>query len=230
MILCIETSSSVCSVAVFSNGNLIAWEEIASVNSHSNLIIPMVDAVLQKAGVGFEGLQAIAVSAGPGSYTGLRIGVSTAKGFCDAHDIPLIAVPTLEAMAKGFVQNQGLTEGLICPMFDARRMEVYYWLGDTKGTTIDKVQSLILEEDSFKKQLEHHKIYFIGNGAKKTSLVLKDTKALFDSDFQPSAKWLGSFATEKYKAKAFEDLAYFEPFYLKDSESHLKPLKPNFPS
>jgi tRNA threonylcarbamoyladenosine biosynthesis protein TsaB len=230
MILCIETSSSICSVAVFSDGNLVAWEEAVSINSHSTLIIPMVEAVLRKAGVTISGLQAIAVSAGPGSYTGLRIGVSTAKGFCDAHDIPLIAVPTLEAMAHGFVQSHGLTDGLICPMFDARRMEVYYWLGDTKGTTIDKVQPLILDEHSFEEPLQQHKIYFIGNGAKKTSLVLKDTKASFDADFQPSAKWLGSFATEKYNTKAFEDLAYFEPFYLKDSESHLKPLKPNSPS
>lgn len=230
MILCIETSSSICSVAVFNKGSLIAWKETASVNSHSNLIIPMVDAVLEKAGVGFDGLEAIAVSAGPGSYTGLRIGVSTAKGFCDAHDIPLIAIPTLQAMANGFVQSYELTEGLICPMFDARRMEVYYWLGDTKGTTIDEVQTLILDEDSFKKYLAHHKIYFIGNGAKKTSLVLKDIKASFNSDFQPSAKWMGGFATIKLHAGDFEDLAYFEPFYLKDSESHLKPFKPNSPS
>jgi len=230
MILCLETSSSICSVAVFDMGNLIVSEEAASVNSHSNLIIPMAEAVLQKAGVRFEELEAIAVSAGPGSYTGLRIGVSTAKGFCDAHDIPLIAIPTLEAMADGFVQSHGLTDGLICPMFDARRMEVYYWLGDTKGTTIDQVQTLILEENSFKEQLEHYKIYFIGNGAKKTSLLLKYTKASFDPDFQPSAKWMGRFATEKFEAKDFESLAYFEPFYLKDSESHLKPFQPNSPS
>lgn len=222
MILCIETSSSVCSVAVFSEGNLIAIEEAASVNSHSMLIIPMVEAVLQKAGLTVAELEAIAVSAGPGSYTGLRIGVSTAKGFCDAQGIPLIAVPTLEAMAHGFVQTHQLTEGLVCPMFDARRMEVYYWLGDTKGTTRDKVQPLILDETSFETVLTAHKIYFIGNGAKKTALVLKNPQASFDPDFQPSAKWLGAFATAKLKVKDFEDLAYFEPFYLKDSESHLK--------
>lgn len=227
MILCLETSSSICSVAVFNKDNLIAWDEAASANSHSNLIIPMVEAVLQKAGVVFEGLEAVAVSAGPGSYTGLRIGVSTAKGFCDAHDIPLISVPTLEAMADGFVKSHGVTDGLICSMFDARRMEVYYWLGEAKGKTIDPVQTLILEEDSFKKYLVHEKIYFIGNGAKKTSLLLKNTNASFHPDFQPSAKWMGRHAAEKLKAKNFEDLAYFEPFYLKDSESHLKPFKPN---
>lgn len=222
MILCIETSSNVCSVAVFSEGNLLAVEEAASVNSHSSLIIPMVEAVLQKAGVTVSVLQAIAISAGPGSYTGLRIGVSTAKGFCDAQDIPLIAVPTLEAMAHGYVQMHQLTEGLVCPMFDARRMEVYYWLGDTAGKTIDKVQPLILEETSFETRLSEQQIYFIGNGAKKTALLLKNPKAVFDPDFQPSAKWLGAFATAKFRAKEFEDLAYFEPFYLKDSESHLK--------
>lgn len=227
MILCLETSSAICSVAVFDKGSLIAWEEASSINSHSNLIIPMVDAVLQEAGVGFDGLEAIAVSAGPGSYTGLRIGVSTAKGFCDSHDISLISIPTLQAMADGFVRQYGLSEGLICPMFDARRMEVYCWLGDASGTMIEKVQSLILDEDSFKKHLELHEIYFIGNGAKKTSLVLKGTKASFYPDFQPSAKWMGPFATTKLQTRNFEDLAYFEPFYLKDSESHLKPLKPN---
>jgi len=222
MILCIETSSSICSVAVFRDGNLIAVEETTSVNSHSTLIIPMVETVLQKAETTFAGLEAVAVSAGPGSYTGLRIGVSTAKGFCDAHDLPLIAVPTLEAMANGFVQSNHITEGLICPMFDARRMEVYYWLGDTEGTTIDNVQPLILDETSFNTTLATHKIYFIGNGAKKAALLLKDSRASFEPDFHPSAKWLGAFATAKLKANDFENLAYFEPFYLKDSESHLK--------
>jgi tRNA threonylcarbamoyladenosine biosynthesis protein TsaB len=222
MILCIETSSSVCSVAVFREGKLIALEEAAVANSHSTLIIPMVDAVLAQASTTIAKLQAVAVSAGPGSYTGLRIGVSTAKGLCDAHDIPLISVPTLEAMAHGYVESHQITEGLICSMFDARRMEVYYWLGDIKGATIDKVQPLILEETSFETHLADHQIYFIGNGAKKTALLLKNPKASFDCDFQPSAKWLGAFATEKYNKRDFEDLAYFEPFYLKDSESHLK--------
>jgi tRNA threonylcarbamoyladenosine biosynthesis protein TsaB len=222
MILCIETSSSICSVAVFNEGELIALEETLSVNSHSTLLVPIIEALLQKAGTSFGCLQAIAVSAGPGSYTGLRIGVSTAKGFCDALDIPLIAVPTLEAMAQGFAQSHHISEGLICPMFDARRMEIYYWLGDAKGTTIDKVQPHILDEASFKTQLAKQQIYFIGNGAKKTSLVLKNDNALFYPDFHPSAKWLGSFATDQYHHKVFQDRAYFEPFYLKDSESHLK--------
>ncbi len=222
MILCIETSSSVCSVAVFNDGKLIAVEEATVANSHSTLIIPMIDAVLAQSSIAIAELQAVAVSAGPGSYTGLRIGVSTAKGLCDAQDIPLIAIPTLEAMANGFVESHHITEGLICPMFDARRMEVYYWLGDVKGTTIDQVQPLVLDETSFEVQMADHQIYFVGNGAKKTALLLKNSKASFDSDFQPSAKWLGAFATEKYNKRAFEDLAYFEPFYLKDSESHLK--------
>lgn len=222
MILCIETSSTVCSIAVFSEGKLLAIEEEAVANSHSRLIIPMMDTVLAEAGITIDELKAVAVSAGPGSYTGLRIGVSTAKGLCDANDIPLIAVPTLEAMANGFVSSHAIKEGLICPMFDARRMEVYYWLGDTKGNTIDKVQPLVLDERSFEKELAGQSIFFIGNGAKKTASVLKNSKASFDSDFQPSAQWLGAFATERYNQKAFEDLAYYEPFYLKDSESHLK--------
>jgi tRNA threonylcarbamoyladenosine biosynthesis protein TsaB len=222
MILCIETSSTVCSVAIFSEQSLLSIEEHAVSNSHSVLLIPMIDAVLQKAKIGFDELKAVAVSAGPGSYTGLRIGVSTAKGFCDALNIPLIAVPTLEAMAKGFVDKNKITEGLICPMFDARRMEVYYWLGDCKGTAIETVQSLILNEHSFEARLAEQKIYFIGNGAKKTSLVLKNSNAFYDYDFQPSSCWLGMISDQKYTERMFEDLAYFEPFYLKDSESHLK--------
>lgn len=225
MILCIETSSTVCSVAVFQEKILVAIEEVEEAKNHSTLIIPMIEAVMSKSKIDYDELDAIAVSAGPGSYTGLRIGVSTAKGFCDANDIPLIAVPTLEAMALGYADSKGIKDGLICPMFDARRMEVYYWLGYPNGTTIDKVQNLILDEQSFQAHLKEHKIYFIGNGAKKTSLVLKDTKAFFDSDFQPSARWLGVVADQKFKAKLVEDLAYFEPFYLKDSESHLKPLR-----
>lgn len=225
MILCLETSSSICSVALFDNGSLIALEEAPSINSHSTLIVPMTEAVMKKGGLSFGQLSAVAVSSGPGSYTGLRIGVSTAKGFCDAHDLPLIAVPTLESMAHGFVKENKVGSGLVCPMFDARRMEVYYWLGDSAGYTIDNVQSLVLDPTSFQDHLSHEQIYFLGNGAKKASSVLSSDNASFIPEFHPSAKWLGYFATEKFNNNQFENLAYFEPFYLKDSESHLKQPK-----
>ncbi len=217
MILCIETSSLVCSVALFQGGALIAYEESFLAKNHSSVIIPMIDQLMASSGTDFKALKAIAVSSGPGSYTGLRIGVSTAKGFCSALDIPLIGIPTLQAIANGFVGTSGYKDGLICPMFDARRMEVYYWLGDYMGNEIHAVKPLILEDESFADLLKEQKIYFIGDGSKKTATVLDHQNAAFVPDFQPSARWLGSLAQEKYAKAKFEDVAYFEPFYLKET-------------
>ncbi len=217
MILCIETTSFVCSVALFHQGELLAIEESMEAKNHSSVIIPMVDQVMVSAQIGFSDLTAIAVSSGPGSYTGLRIGVSTAKGFCAALGIPLLSVPTLQAIAKGFIQTSTMKEGFVCPMFDARRMEVYYWLGDYRGKEIQKVAPLVLEENSFRELLERNKIYFIGEGSKKASTVLDHDNALFNPEFHPSARWLGAIAQEQFNRGTFEDLAYFEPFYLKET-------------
>lgn len=217
MILCIETTSFVCSVALFHQGEMLAIEESMEAKNHSSVIIPMVDQVLASAQVKMSDLKAIAVSSGPGSYTGLRIGVSTAKGFCSALNIPLLAVPTLQAIANGFIKRSVLTSGLVCPMFDARRMEVYCWLGDHNGKEIQKVAPLVLEENSFRDCLESNKIYFLGEGSKKASTVLNHSNAFFDPLFHPSARWLGPVAQEKLDRSVFEDLAYFEPFYLKET-------------
>jgi tRNA threonylcarbamoyladenosine biosynthesis protein TsaB len=217
MILCIETTSFVCSVALFHQGNIVAIEESMEAKNHSTVMVPMIDEVLARAGIKFTDLTAIAVSAGPGSYTGLRIGVSTAKGLCSALDIPLVAVPTLQAIGLGFISERGLTEGLVCPMFDARRMEVYCWLGDHEGKEIQAVQALIVEEGVFKQELEQQKIYFLGEGSKKVAGVLSHHHAHVVSDFHPSARWLGSLAQERLDQHQVEDLAYFEPFYLKET-------------
>jgi tRNA threonylcarbamoyladenosine biosynthesis protein TsaB len=217
MILCIETTSFVCSVALFEQGVLVAIEESMEAKNHSTVMVPMIDQVLAKAHATYKDLKAIAVSAGPGSYTGLRIGVSTAKGLCSALDLPLIAVPTLQAIGLGFIRVQGLTKGLVCPMFDARRMEVYCWLGDHEGKEKQAVQALIVDEQSFSQELEQQEIYFIGEGSKKVAGVLSHHHAHFVPDFQPSARWLGVLAQKRWEEHQTEDLAYFEPFYLKET-------------
>jgi len=217
MILCIETSSTVCSVALFSQRKLVALEESFIAKNHSSVIIPMLDQLMEKAAVSYEQLKAVAISSGPGSYTGLRIGVSTAKGFCDALSIPLISVPTLQAIAKGFLHSSDITQGFVCPMFDARRMEVYYWLGDADGNEVHEVAPLVLDENAFEEELNKEQVYFVGEGSKKASGVLKHHNAVFEPDFSPSARWLGLIAQEKFAKGLFEDLAYFEPFYLKET-------------
>jgi tRNA threonylcarbamoyladenosine biosynthesis protein TsaB len=217
MILCIETTSFVCSVALFHQGVLVAIEESMEAKNHSSVIVPMIDQLMASTHTKFTDLRAITVSAGPGSYTGLRIGVSTAKGFCSALGIPLLAVPTLQAIAKGFIQEHKLTAGLVCPMFDARRMEVYCWLGDHTGKEIQAVQPLIVDEHLFSERLTQQKIFFIGEGSKKVATVLHHSNAHFVSDFQPSARWLGTEAQERLAKQQTEDLAYFEPFYLKET-------------
>jgi tRNA threonylcarbamoyladenosine biosynthesis protein TsaB len=222
MILCIETSSTVCSVAIVENGVLIALEESNEAKNHSSVLVPMVDMVLERAGVRFTQLTAVAVSAGPGSYTGLRIGTSTAKGYCMALGVPLISVSTLPAIANGYVNELGIQKGLVCPMFDARRQEVYFWLGDTEGNELKPVQPLILEDTAFASFLATQKIVFIGEGSKKASLVLRHSNASFVPNFNPSAKWLGPIAEEKFRKGDFENVAYFEPFYLKETLINVK--------
>ena len=222
MILCIETSSTVCSVALFEEGELVAFSESNEAKNHSTVLVPMVDNVLSKARISFSQLTAVAISAGPGSYTGLRIGTSTAKGFCMALDIPLISISTLPAIAQGYVRENNIKEGLICPMFDARRMEVYYWLGDFNGKELHPVQPLVLDELSFASLLEQQKIIFIGEGSKKACSLLSHKNASFASDFNPSARWLGVIAEKKLLLGEVEDVAYYEPFYLKETMINIK--------
>ncbi|MFD0751432.1 tRNA (adenosine(37)-N6)-threonylcarbamoyltransferase complex dimerization subunit type 1 TsaB [Mucilaginibacter calamicampi] len=217
MILQIETATTVCSVALANQGRVIAIKEANQRNIHAEAITVFIDEILNKAGIKYSELDAVAVSSGPGSYTGLRIGVSTAKGLCYALDKPLIAVETLEAMAGGLIVSGVDSDVLLCPMIDARRMEVYTALFDAAGNRLQPTTAEIIDANSFAAQLEQSKILFFGDGAPKCRETLSgNPNALFIDDFANSAAHLTSATYQKFKAAQFEDVAYFEPYYLKD--------------
>jgi tRNA threonylcarbamoyladenosine biosynthesis protein TsaB len=217
MILQIETATTVCSVALANQGKVIAFKEINERNVHAEVITVFIDEILSQAGIKYQQLDAVAVSSGPGSYTGLRIGVSTAKGLCYALDKPLIAVETLEAMADGMITKGVENNLLLCPMIDARRMEVYTALFDSNGKKLQATSAEIIDENSFDVQLKQNKILFFGDGAPKCRAMLdKNTNAIFIDDFANSATHLTKKAYQKLEVRQFEDVAYFEPYYLKD--------------
>ena len=220
MILQIETATTSCSIALANEGKVLASKEVTGRNVHAERITLFIDEVIASAGIKYEDLDAIAVSSGPGSYTGLRIGVSTAKGLCFALGKPLIAVETLEAMASGVADRTGHQADntiLLCPMIDARRMEVYTAVFKADGTRVRPTSAEIINEDSFTDLLCDNKILFFGDGAEKCREILgKNANALFLEDFINSATDLSKKAFEKFERKEFEDVAYFEPYYLKD--------------
>lgn len=211
-ILCIETTTEICSVALSCGADCLSVKEDNTNNSHAKNMIPFVEEVLQQAHIDKSQLSAIAVSIGPGSYTGLRIGVSTAKGLAYTLGIPAISVSTLESIAQPFIG----AESYCRPMLDARRMEVFSALFDENGQQIEAPNAKIVEETSFADELAQHKTIFCGNGAEKCREILsKYPNALFR--VAPiSAKNMISIALRKFMAEEFEDVAYFEPFYLKD--------------
>jgi tRNA threonylcarbamoyladenosine biosynthesis protein TsaB len=218
LILQIETATTVCSVALSENGSILSYKEIQQRNVHAEVITLFIDEVLKTAGKQYHELSAVAVSCGPGSYTGLRIGISVTKGLCYSLDIPFIAIETLEAMADGVIaENTFDDEVLLCPMIDARRMEVFTAVFDGKGNRIQPTSAEIIDENSFADLLKANKIIFFGDGAAKCSEVLGvNLNAQIITEFQNSARYLTKKATEKFQAKDFEDTAYFEPYYLKD--------------
>lgn len=217
LILQLETSTTSCSVALSLNGQTLAIKEQEERNIHASYLTLFIHELMQTCGKQMQDLDAVAVSMGPGSYTGLRIGVSTAKGLCYALDIPLIAINTLEAMAYGFKEGFKEDAFLYCPMIDARRMEVYAAVYDTKLKEVLPVEARIIDEHSFSDLLQNQKIVFFGDGAMKCKETLdRNQNAVFVSDFINSAKDLSFLAFEKFNNKLFEDVAYFEPFYLKD--------------
>lgn len=220
LILQIETATSVCSCALSLQGKTIAIKEIDQINVHIEKLTLLIESLLEEAGYAFKDLEAVAVSMGPGSYTGLRIGVSTAKGLCYALDLPLLAVNTLDAMAQGFMDQyseQG-KEALICPMIDARRMEVYSAVYDCKLNQINPVAARIIDGDSFKGLIVgSNTLVLFGDGAEKfTETFLTNEQIVIHKGFVNSAAYLSRLAFEKAHNRAFEDVAYFEPFYLKD--------------
>lgn len=228
LFLCIETATEVCSVALFRDRLLLSERTSAGPNTHSAILTAYMGETLREAGVVPASLDAVAVSMGPGSYTGLRIGVAAAKGLCYAIGRPLVAVPTLQGMAAGMeteMQNvrcrvPGVKSGLpylLCPMIDARRMEVYCGVYDAGAAEVREVRAEIIGADSFREFLAQRPVVFGGNGAAKCREALgMDPNALFLDDFRPSARQMAALALERIHAGRFEDLAYFEPFYLKD--------------
>jgi tRNA threonylcarbamoyladenosine biosynthesis protein TsaB len=211
-ILSIETATKNCSVALSLNGITVLCKEIAENGySHAEKLHVFIDEILKETQLDFSDLKAIAVSQGPGSYTGLRIGVSTAKGLCYSLNIPLIAVDTLQTLAM----QLKVEDGVVIPMVDARRMECYTAVFDNKHLLVRAIESEIITEDSYEGISEV--IHLVGDGASKCKTVLTDEKFVFHDDiFYPSAKEIGAVAFEKYQKSDTVDVAYFEPFYLKD--------------
>jgi tRNA threonylcarbamoyladenosine biosynthesis protein TsaB len=212
-ILNIETATTNCSVSLSKNGKTILLKEDYNNNySHAERLHIYIDAVLNEAGITSKDLDAVAVSKGPGSYTGLRIGVSAAKGLCFALDKPLVSVSTLEALAHQVIYN----DGVIVAMLDARRMEVYSAIFDSKYHQIRETEAQIIDADSFNSYLQEGKVYFIGNGVEKTKTLINHPNAVFIEDKLPSANEMSFLAYNKFKIMDTEDVAYFEPYYLKD--------------
>ena len=211
-ILNVETATKNCSVAIANNGTTLKCIEIAEEGySHAEKLHVFIEQILVETQLTFQDLSAIAVSQGPGSYTGLRIGISAAKGLCFALDIPLIAIETLAVLAS----QAKVQEGVIIPMIDARRMEVYSAIFNAKLEKIRAVQAEIIAEDSFSDITEP--CYFVGDCATKCQSVLTKSNFVFLEDVvYPSAANMSNFSYEKYKNNDFVDVAYFEPYYLKD--------------
>ena len=218
LLLALETSSAVCSVALYNGVELLGASELQIEKSHSSHITVMISQLIENCGMELKQLSAIAVSGGPGSYTGLRIGSSTAKGLCYSLDIPLIEVSTLYGLALQVINSiPNPQDYLFCPMLDARRMEVYTCLLNCNMEEQLPIAPVILDEHTFNEQLEKQPIIFFGNGASKfRKLKEGNANALFVENIQPSAKPIGQLALPKYEQQAFEDVAYYEPFYLKD--------------
>jgi tRNA threonylcarbamoyladenosine biosynthesis protein TsaB len=216
IILCIETATEVCSVALTNNNNVVNEVSLQNGNMHASHLHVLIKDVLQKSGISLNQLQAIAVSMGPGSYTGLRVGVSAAKGLCYALNIPLITINTLHALANGFIQTHQIkSNALFIPMLDARRMEVYTCILDKALNEVETTHALIVNENSFSKYKAEHSIYCFGNGALKCRNTLTGSNIHFEL-FNCNAAFLAGLAYDKFKHQQFANLAYFEPYYLKD--------------
>ncbi len=218
MILNIETSTTVCSVALSEKEHIIAEKVSYEVNSHSKLLAQFVDEILKENNIKASDIQAVAVSEGPGSYTGLRIGVSLAKGIAYASKIPLIAVDTLQILAAGLITEHSdllVSNPVLVPMIDARRMEVYTAFFEADLTKISETTNMIIDEFSFQTPLQYRPMIFFGDGAKKCSNVIIHQNAIFVENIFPLAKNMAQLAHSKLQNKEFVDVAYFEPFYLK---------------
>ena len=217
-ILHIETSTDVCSVAVSNAGERIFNKEDHSGPNHAVSLGVFVDEALSFIDSHIIALDAVAVSCGPGSYTGLRIGVSMAKGICYGRGVKLIAVPTLQVLAVPVLLQEQVQEenALICPMLDARRMEVYAGVYDRALKEVRPIHADVVDTETYKEYLDDGPVYFFGNGAEKCMEAISHPNARFIKNVQPLAKYMSPLAEKRYAEQQFEDVAYFVPFYLKD--------------
>lgn len=224
VILNIETATPLCSVALSKNGQTLLERETTEEKSHASSLTVFIQEMLAEGGAKIADLDAIAVGKGPGSYTGLRIGISVAKGLCYGSDKPMIAVSTLRILLQQILSDPTSTmvellakpDTLLCPMIDARRMEVFTCLYNTRAEEVEPIAARIIDQDTYNAWFSHHNIIFFGSGMDKCRAVLKHKKALFAAGIQPHAASLAPLAEEKFKQGVFEDIAYFEPYYLKD--------------
>jgi tRNA threonylcarbamoyladenosine biosynthesis protein TsaB len=221
MIICLETSTALCSVALCDSNGVVALRESSENKSHASQLTIFISDLLSQAGISAGNLDAVVVSKGPGSYTGLRIGVSTAKGIAYAASVPLIGIETTLAMFCGITDNIKEKYGvdntsLFAPMLDARRMEVYYSVYTSDGKTVKDISAEIIDEKTFTEIPEPVRILFFGDGALKCSHVLKRKNIVFADEFRISAAFMYKPAYKLLEAGKFEDVAYFEPYYLKD--------------
>ena len=215
-LLFLETATEVCSVALSKGNEIAASISLEKGNTHAEQLFPFIEQVLTEGNCKISELAGVVLSIGPGSYTGLRIGASAAKGICYALNIPLIGVSTLQSIVFGALQTQNEPQNVLyCPMIDARRMEVFTALFNAKGEAITEVNNKIIDEHSFHNELENNVIYFCGNGMPKCKSVLQHKNAYFiDTRLNASDMLLP--ALLKYENQQFEDVAYFEPFYFKE--------------
>jgi tRNA threonylcarbamoyladenosine biosynthesis protein TsaB len=221
-ILLLDTATELCSAALSENGTVFSFKEKSDGFRHSELLTIFIGELLHETGWSVNQLDAVCVSRGPGSYTGLRIGVSVAKGLCYGLEIPLIAVSSLHSMADHIAKNlqswhSSVNAGvLLCPMLDARRMEIYTALFDRFGKKVTSIKAEIIHEHSFSGELNSGEIFFFGNGSLKCKSIVKHPDAHFIDDITASARFMSSIAHNSFYNKEFENIAYFEPFYLKD--------------
>jgi tRNA threonylcarbamoyladenosine biosynthesis protein TsaB len=213
LILNLETSTHQCSVALTEGEDVLAYKELGGAYTHAENLTVFIQDVCREANLDLKMIKAVAVSKGPGSYTGLRIGISTAKGLCYALGIPLIGIPTLQALANVVKPASGV---LRCPLLDARRMEVYCAIYDADGIELLAPQPKVIDETSFLDFLEKYRMIFFGDGALKCSQIVKHPNAIFIQGMLPGAPFMAELSARAFAAGAFEDVAYFEPAYLKE--------------
>ncbi len=220
LLLSLETSTHSFSCALHQDEKLVAFKESIESQTTASLLVVMIDQLFKDSGFQKDQLRAVVVAAGPGSYTGLRIGVATAKGICYALNIPLISVNTLSLMTWEFLNqlsnDYNLENALLCPMLDARRMEVYCMLADNAEQIVERTQAKVIDEQSFGALLDQREIYFFGEGSAKCKKSIHHPNAKFVSGVKPSASSLGVIGFKKFEDNEFENTDLFEPLYLKD--------------